>query len=498
MYRATMMMLLALIAPAHAQDGTNDTEERMAALNKVTIELMARHRIPGIGIVGVKDGNVAYVHGFGTADGQHAFDAQTRFYIASNTKAFTGLAMASLIRDGRIKLDDPVTKFIPRHFFPSSVDIAKVTVRNLLAHTTGLVDDALVSRTAFSGELPKDLRTLLRFTEYRTDDHSQAFKYSNLGYLLSGMIIEEATGESWKHYVQQTVLAPAGMSHTSPSVPGAGANVALPFEAGVAHPMAFRKTNATMHAAGGLYSTLPDMGHWLTLFTDPHQTRIPAPHIAQASAELVDEIGEGMGPFKLSGYGYGWIHGSAWGKPLRFHFGSFPGHESMMSYSPDDGLGVLVYVAERKGGLRVAAALSSLYYDVMRNDPAYAEHLGMLQKMIAGTYSDPDENPPAALTRAGAPGLCGRYDSDEYGTLTISDSGTGYQVQLGDLSGDALRGDNDDQLQVGWIPGKLESFEIKRTGTTIVLQYGQFDDFVKRAKDTTGCSAARTPTTGGH
>lgn len=458
--------------------GPIESPASLRKLDAVAMELMQAYPIPGVAIVGVKNGSVVYMKGFGTSDGSHRFGPDTHFYIASNTKSFTGMAMAALIEQGRIQLDDPITRYVPSDFFPADVDAGKVTIRDLLAHTTGLANDPLVSRTAYTGQVPGDLRSLLRFSQYRNDDHSQSFKYSNLGYVISGMVIKQVTGKDWQQYLADELLPAAGMQRTSTTVPPAAIDTALPFEAGSASPLALRKTDATMHAAGGLYSTLPDMGRWLTLFTDPGQSRIPAAVVGRAATPLVDGLSEGMGPFRQTGYGYGWIHGAVWNSlPLRFHFGSFPGYESMLSYMPDERLGVFVYVNERIGGLRVAATLSNLYYDLMRRDPDADAHLDGLRKMLAAVYA-PEPSPAlTALDRDALPQLCGNFASDAYGLLTIRNDGDGYLVSMGDLHSQAYRGEGEHQFQVAWIPGNTEVFEASRKDGQVSLAYGDYGTF---------------------
>jgi CubicO group peptidase (beta-lactamase class C family) len=383
---ASLLLALALPVPAPALAEATD-EGRLAAVDDMAAGLMKAHGIPGIGIVGVRGGEVIYLRGFGTGDGTHPFKPTTRFYIASNTKGFTGLAMARLVEDGRISLDDAVSDYLPARFFANGADPARITIRDLLAHTTGLSNDPLVSRTAYSGELPRDLRTLLRFTEYRDESQAREFRYSNLGYLMSGMVIEQVTGMPWQAYVAQAVLQPAGMSRTTASVPARGEDAALPFDAGSPEPLAFRKTAATLHAAGGHYSTLEDMGRWLTLFTDPEQARLPTASVARATGTLVDGIDQSMGPFRIEGYGYGWAQGTLWDEPQQFHFGRFPGQDSMIAFSPADRLGVFVFVNERKGGIRVAGALSALYFAAMRGERDLAADRASLEQMAASAYA---------------------------------------------------------------------------------------------------------------
>ncbi len=482
MKRFVVMFALALVSATGISNAHSQTPAKVPALMELddyAHRLLQRYGIAGMGIVAVREGRVVYQQGFGTANGSHAFDPRTRFYIASNTKAFTGLAMARLVASHKVRLGDPVTRFIPRKFFSPAVDVDSIRVRDLLTHTTGLADDALVFRSAYSGQLPADERSLLRYCEYRLDDHGKQFHYSNLGYLMAGMIIRRVTGMTWQSYLEQEILKPAGMKHTGPHVPPSAGNTALPFELGSDTPLAFRKRDATLHAAGGLYSTLEDMGRWLTLFTDSGQTRLPQRDLREASRELLAGLDEGMGPFRMQGYGYGWIHGTVLGSPLQFHFGRFPGYDSMMSYAPQDKLGIFVYVSERRGGLRVAGALSALYYTLMRQ-PAEAAHMRKsLDSMIAQQYASAPEARPVALKRSLIPGLSGRYRSPKYGVLEVHEAGEGYRITLGDLSSLAFRGDESGRIRLDWIPGKAEYLQVRKSDHRVLLQYGDYGTFVR-------------------
>ncbi len=478
--------LLALTSCAVA--GKAPEAPPLTTLDGFAAQLMKRHGIAGIGIVAVENGHVIHQKGFGTADGNHAFDDATRFYIASNTKAFTGMAMAHLVDQGRIHLDDPVTRYIPPRFFAAGVNAAQLTIRDLLTHTTGLADDPLVFRTAYSGQVPSDPRTLLRFAAYRRDDHSRSFHYSNLGYLMAAMIIRRVTGKDWKTYLQDTVLQPAGMHRTGAHVPPAGSNAALPFEAGSSTPMDFRKSDATLHAAGGLFSTLPDMGMWLTVFTDPQQKRLAAADVQQASRPLIEGLDQGMGPFRMQGYGYGWIHGSLFGEPLRFHFGRFPGYDSMISYAPDRHRGVFVYVNTRRGGLRVAGALSAMFYAIMRHAPDLPARRATLTRVVDQAFAGAESPLPPRLLRRDMPAVCGVFTSARYGTLSITADGSGYGIRLGDLQSVAYRSSTPGRIGIAWIPGKREYLDVGRTRDGRVrLSYQDYGVFVRAAKDDGRC-----------
>jgi hypothetical protein len=302
------------------------------------------------------------------------------------------------------------------------------------------------------------------------------------------MVIRRVTGEDWKTYVRTHILQPAGMNRTRARVPSPDADAALPFEAGASRPMMFRKTDATLHAAGGLYSTLPDMGRWLTLFTDPGQTRLPAADIREASRPLLDGLERNMGPFRMQGYGYGWIHGHLFGAPLHFHFGRFPGYDSMISYDPQHHIGVFVYVNVRQGGLRVAGALTALFHAIERDLPDLPARSAMLTHVVDQAFAGKQAPMPATLTRNELPGLCGRYVSPRYGTLSITRAAHGYRIRLGSLSSSAYRSTKPGRIGIAWIPGKREYLDMQRPANgRMQLEYQDYGTFVRVSTGNMDC-----------
>ncbi len=140
--------------------------------------------VAGIQVVVVRGDSLLFQisSGLANVEKSQSFDAGTGLYIASNTKAFTGLAMMKLVGQGKVNLDDRMTRYINRAWFPDSIAVDDIRVHDLLAHTHGLSYDALTFRTAFAGNAPDSmLPYLLRFTSYREGYPSGQFSYSNLG-----------------------------------------------------------------------------------------------------------------------------------------------------------------------------------------------------------------------------------------------------------------------------------------------------------------------------
>jgi len=116
--------------------------------------------IPSVAMVVIKDDKPIFMRSYGVANKETGAkpDANTLYYIASSTKSYMGLAAAILDREGKIKLSDPITKYAPGITFKNPIP-DKVTVRDLLTHTSGLKNEPLTWRVAYSGEVDeKDLQ----------------------------------------------------------------------------------------------------------------------------------------------------------------------------------------------------------------------------------------------------------------------------------------------------------------------------------------------------
>src|SRR6185436_9915407 len=110
--------------------------------------------LPGIAIVVIKDDKPIFIRAYGMADREAGIkaDTDTLYYIASSTKSFTALAATMLDQEGKIKLSDPVTKYTPGVRFKTEIP-DKITIQNLLTHTSGLRNGALINRLAFTGQI---------------------------------------------------------------------------------------------------------------------------------------------------------------------------------------------------------------------------------------------------------------------------------------------------------------------------------------------------------
>jgi len=468
-----IVVMLALLLATSIGESQN-----FKKIDSLSTHLIEKYNLPGIGIVGTQNNKIVYQKSFGKASQSINFSDSTKIYIASNTKAFVGLALSKLAYERKIDYSDPISKYVPTSNFPDKIEVDKITIRNLMQHTHGLSNDPMVFRTAYSGEFPNDLKELLKFTTYRNDTLSYDFKYSNLGYLIGGIIIKEVTGQDWKEYVTINILKPIGMPETSPYLNFKQNLEALPFEHYSDETIASRKSENTLHSAGGMYSILGDMGKWISVFTDKDQTLVN-PKLLNNYLSDRTVVENRMGPFTMDEYGNGWIYGTLMGEKLFFHFGSFPGYESIMSFQPENKTGVYVFVNERVGGQRISAMLSAYFYLIMSNDSDADGKIKMFSQFIDPMY-EKGKKERTLFSYKNVNELTGTYFSPSYGNLIVDKNSDGFTFSLGRLKSFAYLDSENDGIIIEWTPGIEEHFTISHNQGKVKLIYGDFGEFVKK------------------
>ncbi|QJR38288.1 beta-lactamase family protein [Gemmatimonas groenlandica] len=213
-------------ATAHAQNTSTSVVNLAAHPDVLAAERLfsawldgqlAYRGIPGVAVGVVHDQQLVWSQGFGFADVKNhvAMTPQVKFRIASHSKMFAAIAIMQLREEGRIRLDDPVEKYLP--WFkakPAGDDDGVITIEQLLSHTSGLQREAGDHWTTFNFPTEAELKRLF-------SDRQAAFapnvrwKYSNLAFAVAGLVVEQITGQKWATYVQQQMLSPLGMSATS-------------------------------------------------------------------------------------------------------------------------------------------------------------------------------------------------------------------------------------------------------------------------------------------
>lgn len=295
---------------------------------------------PGVSVVVTEGGKVVYAKGRGLADveGKRAITPDTSFRYASITKQFTAAAIMKLVDQGKISLDDPLTKYVPDYPGPGG----KATVRQLLDHTSGIVPYTQVSAWAIKAQAGAVATTQSLIDEAKLlplqFQPGEKHEYNNSGYVMLGAILEKVTGKSWDEAIQALVTGPLGLTSIMAGVhePHAKAMATGYTDDGgkIVKAPAIHMSNP--HAAGALIGTAMDLARWGNAF---HTGKVvsPASYAQMTTAQKLNN-GESFP------YGLGLAPGDVRGLKSVGHNGNIFGFASGSIYVAEPKIFVAVLV----------------------------------------------------------------------------------------------------------------------------------------------------------
>jgi len=303
-------------------------------------------RIPGLALGIVHDGRSVHLRGFGRADDfGRTFTAQTPFFIASNSKSFTALAVMQLAEAGKVDLDGPVQRYIPWFRVADPEASARITVRHLLNQTSGLTEGA--GREATLGVGMHSLEPAVRAlaTTRLARSPGTAFEYSNLNYTALGLVVEMVAGEPFDTYVKAHIFEPLNMHHTYTNIEDAErAGLASGYRYWFGFPVAFETSgHGSTVPTGGIISTAEDMSRYLAMYQGQGsydgQVLLSPAGIAEMMQPGPPQT---RGVFAGAGYGMGWFIGRWGGVDASYHFGDEPNAHAGMALVPQGNWGAVV------------------------------------------------------------------------------------------------------------------------------------------------------------
>jgi CubicO group peptidase (beta-lactamase class C family) len=434
--------------------------------------------LPGIAVVVIKDDRPIFVRAYGMADKEAGIkaDTDTLYYIASSTKSFTALTAAMLDQEGKIKLSDPVTKYTPGIHFKSDIP-DKVTIRDLLTHTSGLRNMPLINRLAFTGQI--DQREIDHvFAEGTTfnDANFGKYNYTNLGYNIYGLALHYHLNKKWQDLLQERIFGPARLEHTTAYVSKARAKkfkIAAPYvvdtdaaDAGKMVRSRLEKTDDNMQSAGGIFTSISDLGRWLNLNMNGGQLDgkqvVPADLIRKAQTGYTKST-RNEPPFSGDGeYGLGWQIGKYRNEKVIYHHGGYPGYRSHVSFMPEKRIAVGVLVNNDALGGALADMLAAYSYDWwLRTENFEADYAKQLQQTLTAYESRKQGIAAEAAARAKREwqltkpfaDYAGQYTNDLAGTIEILPKEKALAVRMGNMQTIATPYTQPDTIRVVMLPG---------------------------------------------
>ena len=352
-------------------------EDPTARMEQVVQSYVSAKQFMGSVLV-ARDGKVLLSHGYGSANLEWEIpnSPTTKFRLGSITKQFTATCILLLEERGKLKIDDPVKKYMPDA--PAAWD--KITIYHLLTHTSGIP-----SFTGFPdyrateaiATTPEQLAARFRDKPLEFQP-GEKWNYSNSGYVLLGYLIEKISGQSYGEFVQKNIFDPLGMKDS-----GYDSNVAIiphradgytPKPKGIEH--AGYIDMSIPFSAGALYSTTEDLLLW-------EQGLFGGKLLSAASLQKMTT------PFK-NDYAFGLGVRNDKGLKVIDHGGGIEGFNTQLGYYPDDKL-VVAVLGNLNGGApsAIAAKLASVAHGEKVVLPAERKEIALSPKILAtyvGTY----------------------------------------------------------------------------------------------------------------
>lgn len=346
---AALFCILSLGAlPCVAQPGVS------AKIDRYVKAEMLKQKIPGLSLAIVRNGRVAILKSYGLANVEHRvpIKPETVFQSGSIGKQFTAAAVMILVQDGKISLDDKITKFLP----DAPAMWSNITVRHLLNHTSGMDDyppEIDLRRDYTEGEyLESFKRAPLSF------EPGAKWDYSNVGYVTLGIMIRKVTGKFYGDFLRERIFEPLGMTTArviseADIVPNRAAGYRL--VAGTLKNQEWVSPSTNTTADGSLYFSILDLAKWdAALYTDKP---LKQSSLAQIWTPATLEDG------KRKAYGFGWHTDSIHNRRVVFHGGAWQGFKSSIVRFPDDRL-TIIFLANswETNDIKLTRGLAAIFY----------------------------------------------------------------------------------------------------------------------------------------
>ncbi|HVB24326.1 MAG TPA: serine hydrolase [Ktedonobacteraceae bacterium] len=292
---------------------------------------------PGVAVAVVKEGKLVHSEGYGIANLEWncPIRSDTVFCLASITKQFTATAIMLLEREGKLRLDDPITAYFPDY----PTHDRTITITHLLNHTSGIKSytslDNFMSDISQKNLAPADLLAYFKYLPLVFEPGTR-FLYNNSGYHLLGLIIEKIAGMSYGQFIQQRIFQPLGMHHSyymhnEAIIPRRASGYATT-------PEGYRQAEylnmMIVYAAGSLGSTVEDLTRWDAALREGRPLDVATQERMYTPLQLTDG--------RTEEYGFGFRVTSYEGHRLVGHGGGIPGFHTFLARFLDDKMMIVV------------------------------------------------------------------------------------------------------------------------------------------------------------
>ena len=292
---------------------------------------------PGTSVAVIRDGRIVFNKCYGLANLEEKIPVEenTNFRLASVTKQFTAMSIMILKERGLLSYNDPITKYFPG--FPKIGE--QITIKHLLTHTSGLVDYEDIIPDASQEQLKdRDVLNLLKTQHGTYFTPGTQYNYSNTGYALLALIVENVSGMDYATFLKKNIFQPLGMDNTIAYENGIStvSNRAYGYSQKKDGSIVFRDQSPTSAVLGdgGIYTSIPDYFKWDQALYGEKLVSKQTLEEAFTSEHLPDG--------SLTGYGFGWRIDERHGFKLIYHNGGTCGFSTAVRRVPERKLSLVL------------------------------------------------------------------------------------------------------------------------------------------------------------
>lgn len=450
---ATLPFTLRRETAAAREEAARATAAALADIRTLASDVLKRFNVPGMSIAIVRHGEVIFTEGFGVRDAEKKLPvtAGTLFAIGSSTKAFTSLVLGTLADEGKLDWAKPVRQYLPEFQLKDPFATEHMTPRDLCTHVSGLPrHDVMWYGSSLSRQ---ELFDRLRYLE-PSEDFRAKWQYQNLMYMTAGYMAGRIAGTTWEDLVRRRIFEPLGMSASSLSVVDMerAPDAALPYEEHehdgkkVLERVPYRVIDA-VGPAGSINSNAIDMAKWVQLHLGDgtvngkrviSQEELEGLH--RARIVMSDKTSTEYKELLFTLYASGWMVQSFRGHRLIHHGGNIDGFSALVSFMPDDDIGLVILT--NRGGTPGTVAMMLATYDRLM-DFEKVDWIARVLKSTGGEQKedDGDEAKPAEAARVTGTkpshplkDYVGEFEHPAYGVMEIQQSGDGLRATYHGMS----------------------------------------------------------------
>lgn len=357
-----LIWLTGVSAPAMAQSPAARDKDLAKAIDEVLLKTFKPNE-PGAAVIVVKDGKAIFRKGYGLANLELGapIEPDMVFRLGSITKQFTAVSILMLAEQGKLSLDDEITRFLPD--YPTKGQ--RITIEHLLTHTSGIKSYTSLPEWLSVWRKDMSVKEIIDLFKDKPMDFApgERWSYNNSGYILLGAIIEKVSGQAYQEFIEKNIFAPLGMKHSYYDVT---ARIIPRRVAGYSKGRDGFKNAAYLsmtqpYAAGSLMSSVDDLALWdEALYTEK---LVKQQSLKRAWTSYVLKSG------KPTKYGFGWMMSSLEGHRTIEHGGGVNGFVTDGIRLPDDHVFVAVLTNREAGMEEVSRKIAALAVGETYHEP---------------------------------------------------------------------------------------------------------------------------------